>query len=326
MRRKRVLVTGAGALLGQGIIRSLLESSLGVDVIAADPSPLSAGLYWTETRRLIPLAADPGYIDAIVSILQQEKPDAVLVGTDVELLVLAEARLELEQRYSTQIVVSNPAVIRIADDKYETYRFLKRAGFPAPESRLPGEEGDLVGKFGFPLIVKPRIGARSIGVHVVTGERQLSDAIASVTGPVVQQCVGNERTEYTAGVLCFDGQCHASIVMRRDLRDGNTYRAFVDSFPELNEFVRRVAVKLNPHGPANFQFRLDDGHPKIFEINARFSGTTPLRMRAGFNEVEMTLRHLLDGVPVAAPEVQPMTILRHWSETVVRNEDVSRLK
>ncbi len=52
----------------------------------------------------------------------------------------------------------------------------------------------------------------------------------------------------------------------------------------------------------NFQFRLDrDGRPRPFEINARFSGTTPLRALAGFNEVEMALRHVLLGEPVVQP-------------------------
>ena len=40
----KVLVTGAGALVGQGIIRSLMESSLSPVIVAADVSPLSAGL------------------------------------------------------------------------------------------------------------------------------------------------------------------------------------------------------------------------------------------------------------------------------------------
>src|SRR3546814_995014 len=76
--------------------------------------------------------------------------------------------------------------------------------------------------------------------------------------------------------------------MRRDLRDGNTYRAYVADYPELNDQVRMLGRALQPHGPANFQFRTDaDGTPCVFEINARFSGTTPLRAMAGFNEVEM---------------------------------------
>jgi carbamoyl-phosphate synthase large subunit len=81
--------------------------------------------------------------------------------------------------------------------------------------------------------------------------------------------------------------------------------------------VRAMTERLAPHGPVNFQFRLDGGRVRVFEINARFSGTTPLRMRAGFNEVEMVLRHVVLGEPIAQPDVVPMTILRHWSETVV---------
>jgi carbamoyl-phosphate synthase large subunit len=110
--------------------------------------------------------------------------------------------------------------------------------------------------------------------------------------------------------------------MRRELRDGKTYRAFVDQSPVLNRAVRKIADKLKPFGPANFQFRLDRDRVKVFEINARFSGTTPLRMRAGFNEVEMVLRHVLLGQRISQPAVQPMTILRHWSETVVQPNEL----
>ena len=114
-----------------------------------------------------------------------------------------------------------------------------------------------------------------------------------------------------------DGVVEATIVMRRDLRDGNTYRAYVDHFPELNAQVRLLAEALKPHGPANFQFRLDGGQAKVFEINGRFSGTTPFRMRAGWNEVEHTLRRLVLGERPPAPTIEPMVILRHWTETVV---------
>jgi carbamoyl-phosphate synthase large subunit len=54
----KVVVTGAGALLGQGILRSLRTCSLAVHVVAVDPSRHSAGLYWTDHRYLIPLAKD----------------------------------------------------------------------------------------------------------------------------------------------------------------------------------------------------------------------------------------------------------------------------
>lgn len=313
----KVLVTGAGALLGQGIIRSLLESSLRPTVIAADPSPQAAGLYWTPSRYLIPMATEATYLARIEALLERERPDAVMVGTDVELLLFAEHRERLERAYKTHVIVSDPRVVGIADDKYLTYEFFRDHGFDAPMSALPGDEESLIERVGWPLIVKPRVGARSVGVNKVHNRDELARAVASVKNPVIQECVASDQDEYTAGVLCFDGRCEGSIVMRRDLRDGNTYRAYVDHYPELNAMVRKMAEALRPHGPANFQFRLDGDKVKVFEINGRFSGTTPLRMRAGFNEVEMVLRRVVLGEPIAQPAVQPMTILRYWTEVVV---------
>ena len=321
----KILVTGAGALLGQGIIRSFYHSKLDPTIVSVDPSALSAGLYWSDRRSLVPMADDEDYLDEIRTLLDRERPDAVLIGTDVELGVFARHRHQLEQQFDTTIIVSSPEVISIADDKYRTVQFLKDHGFDHPVSALPGDEQRVIDQVGFPLIVKPRVGARSVGVHKVHNQDELQQAIRSVDAPIIQECVGDDDREFTAGTIVFDGKAKASIVMRRDLRDGNTYRAFVGQFPRLNDEIRHIAEALAPFGPANFQFRLDDQQRlKVFEINARFSGTTPLRARVGMNGVELCLRRLLMGEPVEQPPVKPRTILRHWSETVVRPEDVAR--
>ena len=318
----KVLVTGAGALLGQGIIRSLRASSLDTFIIAADPSPLATGLYWADRAQIVPMADDAGYLQQVADILAKERPDAVLVGTDVELAVFAKHRARLEDEYDTQVLVSDAEVVATANDKWLTVQFLRRNGFAYPLSCLPGDEASLIERVGFPLVVKPRQGARSIGLSVVHDRDGLTRALDNRDDLIIQEHVGTSDTEYTAGVLYFEGTCRASIVMRRDLRDGNTYRAFVEPFPELNSQVKALADKLGPYGPANFQFRLDDGQVKVFEINGRFSGTTPLRARAGFNEVEMSLRHILRGESVNQPRVKSLTLLRHWSETLVEPKHV----
>ncbi|MFU8805191.1 MAG: ATP-grasp domain-containing protein [Bradymonadaceae bacterium] len=312
-----VLITGAGALLGQGIIRTLRASSLEVTIAAVDPNPLSAGLYWADRSYIVPMADDPTYLAAIEDILERERPDVVLIGTDVELPFFAAHRHRLESIFHTHFLVSDPHVVRIAEDKWLTNRFLKDAGFNPPQSCLAGDEAKLVNAVGFPLIVKPRVGSRSMGVRVVHGWDELAKAVEEEPDCIIQECVATDADEYTAGALVFEGRCQASIVMRRILKDGNTYQAFVEDYPELNAYVRRVAEELRPHGPVNIQFRLDEGKPRVFEINARFSGTTPLRALAGFNEVEIGLDWLIYGMPVIQPKIRPMTILRHWSETVV---------
>ncbi len=316
----KVLVTGAGALLGQGIIRALRRSALNAAIVAVDPSPLAAGLYWADKAYTVPLATDPAYDAGIRRVLERERPDVVLVGTDVELPFFAHHRRELEAEYATSVLVSDERVVAIADDKWLTNRFLAEHGLPHPRSCLAGDEERLLDETGLPLIVKPRIGARSVGVHVVRSIAELRAALHDVPNAVVQEHVAMTDGEFTAGVLRFDGQPTISIVMRRDLRDGNTYRAFVERFDALNAQVRCVADLLRPYGPANFQFGTVDGEIKIFEINARYSGTTPLRAAVGFNEVELAVRHLVDGAPIIPPAVQhETTILRSWTEDVLEN-------
>jgi carbamoyl-phosphate synthase large subunit len=325
----KVLVTGAGALLGQGIIRALRKSSLNPVIATADPNPLSAGLFWTDEAYILPLASDPAYLERLGEILHRAHPDIVVPGTDVELPILAANRDRLEKEFGTNVLVSSPTVVAIADDKFLTAEFLRDAGFSPPASALPEDAAaieSLIAAVGFPLVVKPRIGARSVGVSLVRNHTELQETIAGRAGLVVQECVGEESREYTSSVLVFDGKPRASIVMRRDLRDGNTYRAFSGPYPQLNRQVKAFGAALQPYGPANFQFRLDDsGVARVFEINGRFSGATPLRALVGFNEVEMCIRHILYDEPIAEPVVREATILRHWSETLVEPSDFEAL-
>ncbi len=320
-----VLVTGAGALLGQGVIKSLRLADPAYRIVAVDPDPRGVGLYWADAAHLVPMATSPDYLDSLRRILERERPDAVLVGTDVELPKLARHREELEDSHGTRIIVSSPDVVRIADDKWLTYRFLESHGLPRPRSALPDGVAALIRECGFPLVVKPRTGARSEGVRRVDDEGQLQAALRVTENPIVQERVATSSDEYTSGILMTEGRVHAVVTMRRDLRDGNTYRAYVLPESPFDAYLAEVGHRLRAFGPVNFQFRVANGIAKIFEINARFSGTTPLRAYAGFNEVDRLLRHVLRGDPIPRPSLREMIILRYWDEVVVRPDQVAAI-
>ncbi len=308
----KIIVTGAGSLLGQGIIRCLkVERDEWCDIVALDPSPETAvGCHWADCAHRIPMASDESYLDAISETINHERPDIVMVGTDAELPILAANRERMEREFSTRILVSNPTVINTADDKYRTYMFMMDGCFHPPHT-VPAYE---FLPFSFPAILKPRVGGRSDGVKVLRSIRDANSNPRSVDW-IYQEYI--DGPEYTAGAVHFGGEV-ATIVMRRELRDGNTYRAYVEEFPDLNAKVREWTLALKPWGPCNFQFRVDNnGEPRCFEINARFSGTTPFRMLAGFNEVEMCIDFLMHGRPVRKPVIKPMTILRYWHEMAV---------
>jgi carbamoyl-phosphate synthase large subunit len=320
----KVLVTGAGALLGQGIIRSLRMATTPYEIVAVDPNPCAVGLYWADHAHLVPFASDPNYLDRISKILELERPAAVLIGTDVELLTFAKHKSELEPKYQTCVIVSSSEVISIADDKWLTYQFLASNGFPCPRSALIETIPALLQTCDFPLVVKPRKGARSVGMYIVRNKAELAFALKQVKEPIIQECVGTDDQEYTSGVLLDSARVAKAVVtMRRDLRDGNTYRAYVEPNASFDPLLARIAEKLGGMGPLNFQFRIDQGIPKIFEINARFSGTTPFRTHAGFNEVNYILRHHVLGESIPEPIICPVSVFRYWNEIIVKPNQIS---
>jgi carbamoyl-phosphate synthase large subunit len=322
----KIMVTGAGAVLGQGIIKSLRMAPNAYEIVALDPDPRAVGLYWADSAHLIPLASDPVYGDAIDKVIDQEQPDVLLIGTDVELMYFALHKERIESRYRVRVVVSSPDVIRIADDKWLTYQFLYHHGFPRPDSALPSEHELLIRRCGFPLIVKPRIGARSIDVHRVANKQQLHKALAAISSPIIQECVSSKEHEYTSGITIVDGSVIGVVTMRRDLRDGNTHRAYVMPNSPYDELLAMIAQKLGGEGVINFQFRVAHDVPKIFEINARFSGTTPFRAYAGFNEVDYLVQHYTSGTPIPRPSVAPVVILRYMNEVVIQPEQLQQLE
>jgi carbamoyl-phosphate synthase large subunit len=102
--------------------------------------------------------------------------------------------------------------------------------------------------------------------------------------------------------------------------------AELGAFPEVGEVAGAIATALGPLGPCNVQLRIHDGRPVPFEINPRFSGTTALRARMAFNEVEAALVHFVQGMPV--PPLEPRTdgvVLRYWNELYVPAEAVDQV-
>ena len=327
MRSKiRVGITGVGSLLGQGIVRALKKSRVNHASVGLCLDKYSTGLYWTDEYSYIYPAKDANYIEHLIYTILQKNIDILLIGTDVELPKIAAHKWLIEQKTGAKVLISSADLVSVADDKYLTANFFKHHGVPYVRSTIPGHEPageNQLKEFDFPLIVKPRQGARSKGVLVVDNAEDLKSAVAKTPNPVIQEHLGDSEHEYTASAIYFDGLCRAHIVMRRHLRDGNTYRAFVERGDYFSGYVQKWCEIAKPFGPINFQFRCDgSGVPKVFEINARFSGTTPLRALAGFNEVEMCVNYLAFGQQVEQPLIESLVLLRHWEETAINVRDL----
>jgi len=320
-KSKTVLVTGAGGGVGQSILKALQHSSY--TAIAADCDSLAAGLYAAPKAHLIPRSSSPEFLPRIIEICNREACSLIFCGVEPELPVFAGAAQELQSQ-GVITVVSEPEVIELCDDKLATARYLCEHGFASPVT-IPLAHYDSA-RLSFPVILKPRKGgARSQGVFLVTSEEELRfhRATLGLSDYIVQEYVPGE--EYTCGTVTFDRNCYGVIIMRRVLRDGDTYKAFVVDEPCIREDVKKAAELLNPFGPCNFQLRIKNGQPCIFEINSRCSGTTACRALAGFNEALMCADYLLEGKRPQF-QIKPLSFLRYWKEVAVADDQIVSLQ
>jgi carbamoyl-phosphate synthase large subunit len=320
-----VLVTGAGALVGQGVLRALRMSGRAMRIVTGDPDHRATGHWLGDAAHRIPMAADPQFIERVEDVITREDVSVVLVGTDAELGVFSQARALLEAKHGVQIVVSSPRVVEIADDKWKTVEFLRENRFPYPRSAISEDRGavdKIVRDVGFPLFAKPRRGARSKGAGVIHSAQELDAIYRTRAAYIIEELLPDHDGEFTAGCLVADGCCASVTVLRRDLRDGNTYRAYSEGASGFESCIAAIAERLGPHGPCNLQFRVRNGEPVVFEINARFSGTTPIRGIFGYNEVDGFLDYLVDGTPIPAASLRQGVVLRAWSDVFVPAEQM----
>lgn len=315
----KVLVTGAGAVLGQAIIKSikLIKSDEKIEIISCDPNPLAVGLFWSDKQYRIPLAKDINYMSEIYIILEKEKPELIFIGTDIELGLFSKHKKDIQSKFGSITIVSNENVISIGDDKWKTYSYLKENGFDTPNSSLVSGVEEFLKYNKFPLIVKPRVGARSKDVYLAKNTSELTEYIKKVENPIIQEYL-DSNDEFTAGVIYFRDDSKASIVMNRTLKDGNTFTARPIEYSYVNEYLENLTKSIGSLGPINYQFRIIDGKIKIFEINSRFSGTTHFRALSNFNEVKMVIEYYMYNKKVIQPKISTdISILRYYDEIVV---------
>jgi carbamoyl-phosphate synthase large subunit len=300
VKKTAIGITCIGSLLGQGIVKSIKKSSLAneISIIGFEYFSGTISSYWVDPVHIMPDILKPdvsedSYIETLITHIRNHEIKILFIGMDFELSMMAKYKQRIYEKSKCIVVVSGAEVIEISNDKYKTYNFLKRNSLYYPKTWLPAEVDEVI----YPVIVKPRIGERSRGVSVVKNRADLGKALTGIKNPIIQEKIGSRDMEYTCGLIFLDGKIKTNICLRRNLRDGNTSVAYhsTDTPACIYSYVEKIAKLLEPFGPCNFQLRTDkEGIPKLFEINARFSGTTPIRALFGLNEVEYVISYLIN--------------------------------
>lgn len=320
----KVGITGTGSLVGQGIIKSIINSRYSDEyfLVGFDYFDDTVGSFWCDKSLILPdilkkKVTESEWLDKLTSHINNENLSILFIGVDFELPILSRAKKIIEENTGCKVVVSSESVIRISDDKYLTYKFLKENNLNSPNTFLKDELSNK--KLHFPLIVKPRIGASSINVFKVDSINDLNTKIKKINNPIIQEYIGDSTKEYTCGTIMLNGELMESIVLKRTLKKGNTHIAehYLPAPSNISNYIKKVSNKLQPYGVTNFQLRVDDNNnPRIFEINARHSGTTYMRSLFGYNEVIFILKYILEG-KIIKFDINEGKVMRFFDEKII---------
>ncbi|MCY7293260.1 MAG: ATP-grasp domain-containing protein [Ferruginibacter sp.] len=320
MKKIAVLVTGVGGSgIGGQILKALKMSSLSLHIIGTDTTELSTGFKEVHEFNKVPLANDPEYIPMLLKICEKAAIEIIFPGSEPELKVISKNRQTFIDA-GIVVPINTESVIDICLDKFKTNKFLAAHGFFYPKTISVTNLEDLPNVDFYPVIIKPNTGGSgSNGVMIAQNKYELNAFVSFLlnisTDLVIQEYIGDAESEYTVGVISsLEGELINSIAVHRVIENGlgnklkvknNTGKTAlgknlvvssgisqgtIGKFPEVTKQCEEIAKKLESKGPLNIQCRLVDGKVFVFEINPRYSGTTPLRAMVGFNEPEIMIR------------------------------------
>jgi len=307
---------------------SLLESfrkaakqlKINASFLGTDTTELSPALRLCDLRFSVKPTTHLGYIKQLLSIVRANRVKLLIPTVDLDLKRLAQNKPKFDA-LGCRVLVSNPQVIDICQDKRKTYKFLLKNNFDTPAtisiqtalknfrnrkskivSLSQAKPRDQKSKMIFPLFVKPWDGYAGRGNAIVNNRRELLFYSKKIPNPICQELVIG--TEYTSDVYVDFGMKVRCVVPRKriEVRAGEVSKGQVVKNARIMSEATALVEKLGAGpGVITLQLFLADGKVKFIEINPRFGGGVPLSIKAGADFPKWILQELTGKKPNIRP-------------------------
>lgn len=285
--------------------------SEGDKVVATDMQLSAPALQVADVKIQVPAVYDSKYIDITLDICKEQKIDALISLNDLELPILAENKARFEA-LGVKVIVSDPAVIDIAFDKYKTAQWVESLGLNAPKTYVRLEDAKKAlasGEIAFPLFMKPRWGSGSIGLETIDDMEELEIyyhllmkkikktilATASVGDEYIMIQEKLTGKEYGLDIMNdLEGNyVGVSVKQKLAMRAGETDKAITIDIPEVYEMGRKIGENLKHIGNLDVDImQRANGDYCVLELNPRFGGGYPFSYEAGVNLPKAILQWL----------------------------------
>ena len=261
--------------------------------VGADTTALSSALQLCDKKCIVKPIRHPDYLKQLLRIVKQNNIKLLVPTIDTDLLLLAKNKTKFA-RLGCRVLVSEPNVVEICQDKRKAFRFLKKNGFDTPETitaRVALQRKSL----RFSCFLKPWDGNASRGNAVVKNRRELAFYAKKIPNCIVQPFIDGD--EYTCDIFVdFDMKVRCVVPRKRIfVRGGEVNKGRVIKHRAIMSQVAELVEKLGA-GPGVITVQLiltADEQIKFIEINPRFGGGAPLAIKAGADFPRWILQQML---------------------------------
>jgi carbamoyl-phosphate synthase large subunit len=257
-------------------------------LFAGDIDGLAPALYVADRPIGLRRVTDPEFIPHLLSVVERNGIRLVVPTIDSELMALAHSSAEFA-RVGCQALISDPELVHIASDKWETARVFGERGVRVPRSWLPDSlpARELPDK----LFLKPRDGSAS--QHTFrTRKSELGEVLPRVPNPIIQEEIVAPEVTIDAFLDLRGRPIHYVPRLRIRAIGGESIQGVTLADDDLRDWTLRVLAivpSLGGRGPVTLQAFLTPEGPVFSEINPRFGGGFPLTLQAGGHYPEWTM-------------------------------------
>jgi len=296
--------------------RAAKKLKINASFFGTDTTELSPALQLCDKRFGVKPTTHTGYIKQILSIVKANKVKLLVPTVDLDLKRLAQNKPKFAA-LGCHVLVSDPEVIDICQDKRKTYRFLVGNGFDTAltmsiRSALSKK------KIEWPCFLKPWDGYAGRGNTVINNRKELLFYAKRIPNAICQELV--EGAEYTCDVYVDFGMKIRCVVPRKriEVRAGEVSKGQIAKNARIMNEAVTLVEKLGA-GPGVITLQLfltSDGRIKYIEINPRFGGGAPLSIKAGADFPKWILQELTGRKPNIRPDgiKDGLIMLRYDSE------------
>ena len=281
-----IIVTGANGDIGLSIGRILKESMDDFKIFGTDCNGEWPAKDIYDDIYYLPNANEKGYIKNLKKLVAVINPKLVICVTEPEL-----KKISNENNFCTKkFIVNENFLLNTFLDKLSTYHWLKDNNTDAPLTVDIHE----VKSNQFPVFVKSRYGHGNQNYELVRDMNRLDHyKTNSRNNYVAQEYIPFTDNEYTCAIIKINKKVN-HLIMKRKLEGSNTVKIEVVENKHISDSLHKISNAINHDFFINVQLRLDSDAPKIFEINPRFSGTSMMRHKIGFQDVLWMVKKKLD--------------------------------